>query len=90
LAVPINNTPSTEKIKPIELAVPNLRALVRIRMKAFHAEEQKFLPVIEHWIYALTEMNLMNLSRQSRQHLVQQSKALTTGFSGLADSNFSA
>ena len=42
---PINATPSTLKINPIELAVPNLKAFLRIKMKAFQAEAQKFLPV---------------------------------------------
>jgi hypothetical protein len=36
------------KIIPIELAVPNLRAFVKMRMKAFQADSQKFFPVIEH------------------------------------------
>jgi len=34
------------KINPIEFAVPNLNAFLRIKMKAFQADEQKFLPVI--------------------------------------------
>jgi len=42
---PINATPRTLNINPIELAVPNLRAFLRIKMKAFQAEAQKFLPV---------------------------------------------
>jgi len=42
----INTTPSTLKMNPIELAVPNLRAFFKIRRKAFQAAAQKFLPVI--------------------------------------------
>jgi hypothetical protein len=33
------------KINPIEFAVPNLSAFLRIKIKAFHADAQKFLPV---------------------------------------------
>jgi len=42
---PINATPRMLKISPIELAVPNLKAFLRIKMKAFQAEAQKFFPV---------------------------------------------
>jgi len=34
------------KIKPIAFAVPNLSIFFRIRIKAFQAAAQKFLPVI--------------------------------------------
>ena len=41
----INATPKTLKMKPIEFAVPNRRAFLRISINAFQAAAQKFLPV---------------------------------------------
>jgi hypothetical protein len=38
--------PNTLKINPIEVAVPNLKKLLIIRIKAFQAAAQKFLPVM--------------------------------------------
>lgn len=42
---PIKQTPKILNINPMLFAVPNLRAFLRIKMKAFHADAQKFLPV---------------------------------------------
>jgi len=41
----MKNTPRTLKMKPMELAVPNVRAFFNIKIKAFHAAAQKFFPV---------------------------------------------
>ena len=38
-------TPRTLKMKPMELAVPNLTAFFKISKKAFQAAAQKFFPV---------------------------------------------
>ena len=46
LAQAIKQTPRTLKMKPIELAIPNLIAFFKIKQKAFHADEQKFFPVM--------------------------------------------
>ena len=46
LTAAMKQTPRTLKMNPIELAVPNLNAFLRMSMKAFHAAAQKFLPVI--------------------------------------------
>jgi len=45
-AAVINRTPNTLKINPIEFAVPKRSMFVRISINAFHADTQKFLPVI--------------------------------------------
>jgi len=39
-------TPSTLKMNPIVLTAPNLMAFFSIKIKAFQAAAQKFLPVI--------------------------------------------
>lgn len=41
----MKTTPRTLKMKPMELAVPNLKAFFMIKRKAFQAAAQKFLPV---------------------------------------------
>lgn len=71
-------------MNPIEVTVPNLSMFFKIRQNAFHAEAQKFFPVIAIWIYAFLVMNLMNLSKQSRRYLVAHNKALITALSLLA------
>ena len=45
-AVAMNRTPIALKIKPIVFATPNLAAFNKIKQKAFHADAQKFFPVI--------------------------------------------
>ena len=49
LAVEMKRMPRISKILPIECTVPNLIALVKIRIKAFQAELQKFFPVMAHY-----------------------------------------
>jgi hypothetical protein len=38
----MNNLPRNMKIAPIEPTAPNLKAFFTMRMKAFHADIQKF------------------------------------------------
>jgi len=62
LAEEINATPNTLKMNPIEVTVPNLSMFFKIRQNAFHAEAQKFFPVIAIYrIEKLMWLALMNL-----------------------------